>query len=184
MDKGQALCDLHGIVQLPTPLTALDQTNVLQGVKDEDNVVREPQDKEDSHQSKDKEQCSPRARHPRRGEDTHAAGIAEHHEEERQKETQDVLSDLKDNFPKEVFLAVIMRAHDGFVVHFLRAAEEGIGNGEEYGEDPQHQQDEEGLLPCHRAVRRVGMNYLQIRVQTHAAYKKDTAVEIHDVHGI
>lgn len=77
-----------------------------------------------------------------------------------------------------------MSAHDGFVVHFLRAAEEGIRNGEEYGEDPQHQQQEEGLLPCHRAVRRASMNYLQIRVQTHAAYKKDTAVKIHDVHGI
>lgn len=100
MDEGQALCDLNGVVQLPAPLAAPDRTDVLQGVEDEDDVVREPQDEEDAHQGEDQAEGSPRARRPQRGERARYAGIAEHHEQEGKKETQDVLDDLKDNFPE------------------------------------------------------------------------------------
>lgn len=128
MDEGQALGDLNGIVQLPAPLAAPDHANVLKGVEDEDDVVGEPEDEEDSHQSEDEAEGSPQAGHPRRGEDARYAGIAEHHQEEGKKETQDILDDLKDYFPKQVFLPIITGAHDGLVVGVLRGGEEAIRN--------------------------------------------------------
>lgn len=184
MDEGQALGDLNGIVQLPAPLAAPDDTNILQGVEDEDDVVREPQDEEDAHQSEDEAEGSPRAGHPQRGEDARYAGIAEHHQEEREKETQDVLDDLKDYFPKQVFLPIITGAHDGLVVDVLRDGEEAIRNGEEDGKDPHSHQDEDGFPLCRGAARRASVNDLQVHVQAHAAHKEDTAVEIHGVHGV